>query len=114
MKKNPAIRVLLLKEGRPASVVNVEATAETFGVVVGGEALMIGMTDRFSLIVSKDTPAKCRGNVRVVDSGSIACGHVAGDVFVVQHDERGALVSMDEGSLAAMRGYLEGRRVGAC
>lgn len=113
-KTIPAIRVLLFKQGRPASVVNVEPTAETFGVVVGGEPIMLNMTDHFSMIVAKDAPAKGRGNVRVLDVGEPSCGHVAGDVFVVEHDDNGKLVSMGEASITAMRAYLESRRVGAC
>jgi hypothetical protein len=112
--KPNAVRVLLLREGRPADVVNVETTTETFAAVVGGEPLLMSINSQFSLVLAKSVPKGARNNVRVVDVGGEANGLVAGDVFVVQHDERGGLMSMDEGSLAAMRGFFEGRRVGTC
>lgn len=111
---SPAVRVLLLREGRPADVVNVETTTETFAAVVGGEPLLMSINERYSLVLAKHVPKGARNNLRVTDVGGPANGLVSGDVFVVQHDERGGLVSMDEGSLAAMRGFFEGRRVGAC
>jgi len=108
------IRVLRLREGRPSDVVNIPPTRETFSAVVGGEPLMLAMTDHYSIVVNKNAGKKARGNVRVLETNEVACGHLVGTVFVVERDDQGNLISMGEASLTAMRGYLESRRVGAC
>lgn len=112
--KTTFIRVLLLREGRAAKVVNVEATNASFAAVVGGEPLMLLVNDTISVVTARDRPKAARSNIRAIEAGDPACGHIAGTVFVVQHGTRGDLVSIDDAHLPFIRGYFEGRRVGAC
>lgn len=112
--QTPFLRVLLLREGCAAKVVNVEATNASFAAVVGGEPLMLVVNDTISVVTARDRPKAARANIRAIEAGDPACGHIAGTVFVVQHGSRGDLVSIDDAHLPFIRGFFESRRVGAC
>ncbi len=115
-KKSVApVRVLVMREGAPAVVESLPPTGESFASVVGENPLMVGMTSEYSLVLSGEPTAKARPNLRVIEAGGPGNGLIAGTCFVVKHNgSNGAVVSLDDADIVALRGYIEARRVGAC
>lgn len=108
------IRALVLREGAPATVEAVTPSSDGFSAVVGNKPMMIGMTSEYSLVLSSEPDESARPNLRVVDAGGPGMGLIAGACFVVKHNDSGRVVSLDDGDVVALRGYLEARRVGSC
>jgi hypothetical protein len=96
--------------------VKVLSSPEGFSSLLGGSPpVVICLTSDFSLVISRKAPKGAQANVSVAsEAGGEGNGLIFGPVFAVQRDAHSSLVDMDEGSAAALRGFLGGRRVGAC
>lgn len=110
----PTVRALVLREGRPAIVEAIDPTPEGFAALVGGEPLVLPLTDDYLLLLANEAPTSARPNLRLIDAGDPGTGLVAGTCVVMKANEIGSLTSLSEGEAAALRGALEGRRVGSC
>lgn len=107
----PTLRVLMMREGRPATVETVGATPDAFAKAVQGEPVIMPITDQFSLVLPHGTRA--RPNLRIIDAGGPGFGMICGSCFVVRQHEDG-LASLSDGDVAVLRGFMEARRVGVC
>lgn len=111
MSTSLPLRALVMREARPAVVEGVAANTEAFARLVGGEPMILPLTDDYAIIFGEN--GSKRPNVRVIDAGGPGFGMIPGTCFVVRHRD-GALSSLDDGDVAALRGWLEARRIGVC
>ncbi len=108
------IRALVLREGRPAVVESIDPTEDGFATLVGGDPFVVPLTDDYLLLLCREAAATARPNIRLIDSGDPGTGLVAGTVVVMRASEGGSLISLSDAEITALRGALEGRRVGSC
>lgn len=108
------IRAIVLREGRPAVVESVDTSEDGFAALVGGDPIVVPLTDDYLLLLSREAPATARPNLRLIDSGDHGTGLVAGTVVVMKASEVGSLVSLSDAEITGLRGALEARRVGSC
>lgn len=106
-----SLRSIVLREGRPAVVEQVAPNTDAFAHLVGGEPMILPLTDDYAVIFAQD--GSPRPNVRVIDAGGPGLGMIPGTCFVLRHHD-GSLASLDDGDIAALRGWLEARRIGVC
>lgn len=110
----PTIRALVLRESLPAVVEGINPSEDGFAALVGGDPFVVPLTDDFLLLLCREAPASARPNLRLIDAGDPGTGLVAGTVVVMKASESGSLVSLSDAEITALRGALEGRRVGSC
>lgn len=108
------IRALVLREGRPAVVEAIDPTEDGFAALVGGDPFVVPLTDDYLLLLCREAPVQARPNIRLIDSGDPGTGLVAGTVVVMKASDVGSLISLSDAEITALRGALEGRRVGSC